>query len=146
MTDKTRNNEEIRQAALNLVRERAIKQKANEIEEQAQKEALIKKTNMVIHDDFTATGNLQYGIYFEGKLHKSFKIRLIMVSDTMKNKQEGYLFTLETFTAPIISLGEIPQEKLSLEFFQEYLPSRDLDTLIEVQSEIRKKRENTSGV
>ena len=127
------------------------KKTQNEAAEKAaellESQAILKQANVVVHDDFTATGTLPLGIFHNGKLHKSFKMRLIMVADTMKNKQEdAYLRMLQTYTSPVESIGEIPSEELTLEFYQQNFPSRDLDTLVETQSAIRKKRESTSGI
>lgn len=143
-------NKEIEQkdAALDaLIAEKTAEIRAQQRIEEEDNQETAKKLNIQFNDDFTATATLPLGVFYENRLHKTIKMRLFLVSDNLENTEtNNYLKLLQMYTTTIVSLGEIPKEQLTFDFFKNNMPSKELDTLIVLQTEIKKKREETPGI
>lgn len=94
---------------------------------------------------FTQTGTLEYGVQFNGEIHRDFEIRLQTVGDEIDVVQEvgGDIidanFTVHLLARTLLSLGTIPQEEISPELLKECLIYEDYNTLLKAARGAKKK-------
>ncbi|WP_311515259.1 hypothetical protein [Oligella urethralis] len=96
--------------------------------------------------DFAEKGRLQYGVQFDGKWHYDFEVRIPTVKDNIiAVEQYGTLSGIRVSFAMMVAcinyLGDIPKEKLTLDFLMDGIVDADFDALEQAIIRAKKKRE-----
>jgi hypothetical protein len=101
------------------------------------------KTNQFIYypDKSTVSGYLGQGVLYENKIHRAFTLRMQVVKDTLELTQdESYARTVEAYARTLVSLGDIPKEKITFDFLAENISDQDIDILYAAEKFLLKKR------
>ncbi len=92
----------------------------------------------------THAGTLKVGVYYAGKRHTQFTLRVPMAGDLIA-AQEAHpngplqLVTLEVYRQQLLQLGDIPAEALTTELLRSELAEVDLGVLAEADEALEKK-------
>lgn len=92
--------------------------------------------------DFTHSGVLPIGIFFQDKLHRDFTIRISTVGDEIAVVEDGIpdSGTLVGILARCITtLGSIPEDEITYQLLCDALVSEDYKALRDAQQEAKKK-------
>lgn len=95
-------------------------------------------------DGLTITKPLAVGIYYAGKRHKEFTLRVAMAGDLIA-AQEAHpnaplqLVTLEVYRQQLLQVGDIPADALTTELLREQLTEGDLARIAAADEELEKK-------
>ena len=134
------------------------KQTQNKVDEKAKlaaeietaTDAFIAKHQLVVVEEeegFYITGKLGIGIFYQKKLHKSFKMRLPTMGENLALTSKDHTERLiESFAQVLLSLGELPPEQLTYEQLKQRITGPDIEVLFEAQDVLIKKLEAISGV
>lgn len=145
--DKEKELNDIQEAAKAVAQEKEAAKKAAITAAEKVKDEAIKCCGIVANDDFTVSGRLDVGVLANGKLHKSFKMRLETVSDSLNTKEpKGNAYILEVYARTLESLGELKKEEINSEFLKDKICGIDVDVLFYAQEELLKKLKSTNGV
>nr|WP_314587014.1 hypothetical protein [uncultured Pseudomonas sp.] len=95
-------------------------------------------------DGLTITGELPVGVYYAGKRHKTFTLRVPVAGDMVFAQQDypnGPLqaITLATYRRQLLSLGDIPDDQITSELLLAELTEVDLAHLAQKDEELEKK-------
>lgn len=94
---------------------------------------------------FTQTGTLEYGVQFNGEIHRDFEIRLQTVGDEIDVVQEvgsdiiDANFTVHLLARTLLSLGTVPEEEITPELLKDNLIYEDYNTLLKASRGAKKK-------
>jgi hypothetical protein len=85
-------------------------------------------------DGLTTTGTLPIGVFYAGKRHKNYTLRLPMAGDLVRAQQEYpdgplRLQALECYRQQLLVLGDIPEDALTTKLLTEHLSEIDLGEL-----------------
>ncbi|WP_048795376.1 phage tail assembly protein [Serratia marcescens] len=106
---------------------------------------------------FTETGTLDYGVQYNGKIHRDFEIRLQTVGDEIDVGDEigsdlvDVNFTVHLLARTLLRLGSIPAEDISPQLLRDNLVYEDYNALLRASGRAKKKlmpmsqEEKTSG-
>ena len=97
----------------------------------------------------TEKGRLQYGIEFGGKWHYDFEVRVPTVKDNIDAVEyvnnlgvsSGIRVSFAMLVSSIVSLGDIPKDKITFELLSDGLAADDFDAIDQAIFRIKKKRE-----
>ena len=97
----------------------------------------------------TEKGRLQYGIEFGGKWHYDFEVRVPTVKDNIEAVEyltaikllSGIRVSFAMMVSSIVSLGDIPKDKITFELLSEGLADTDFDAIDQALHRVKKKRE-----
>ncbi len=144
MTNKTQNDAE----AVKKATEVAKAVKATENVEAIKEQTFLKKYQITVNDDCTiVSGKLAHGIKFNGKRHASFQMRLAVVADNLKATQTGwYAKMVEIYANTLLSLGDIPKEKITFDFLINNMTDGAIDVLYAAEAELLKKLEAEESI
>lgn len=90
-------------------------------------------------------GQLECGVFFDGKHHVDFEIRLPLMKDNIRVAslypgESALALSVAVMAQAIVSLGDIPKEKITFELLAEELVEDDFDILNEAFNTLKKKR------
>jgi hypothetical protein len=91
----------------------------------------------------TISGKLIGGVEFEGKVHRKFTLRPLLVRDSLetlevcKDKDAQYV-ELVLLARRIVMLGEIPKERITGEMLMDMMDG-DLEILFQASIDLQKK-------
>ncbi|WP_449543652.1 hypothetical protein [Enterobacter ludwigii] len=94
---------------------------------------------------FTQSGTLEYGVQFNGEIHRDFEIRLQTVGDEIDTVAEvgsdviDANFTVHLLARTLISLGSIPEDELTPELLKDNLIYEDYMALLRASRGAKKK-------
>lgn len=94
--------------------------------------------------DLRHTGTLEYGIEYNGQLHKDFAIRLQTVGDevdasSLAEIDGGKNYSLHLLCSTLTQLGDIPLKDITVELLRESMLFEDFDIMNQAQKELKKK-------
>ncbi|WP_323114338.1 hypothetical protein [Pseudomonas guariconensis] len=97
-------------------------------------------------EGLTHTAELAIGIYYAGKRHKSFTLRVAMAGDLIEAQQAHpngplQLVTLEVYRQQLLQVGDIPPEVLTTELLRAELAEADLARIADADAALEKKLE-----
>lgn len=97
-------------------------------------------------EGLTHTGELTVGIYYAGKRHKSFTLRVAMAGDLIQAQQAHpsaplQLVTLEVYRQQLLQVGDIPPDALTTELLRDELAETDLARIADADAALEKKLE-----
>lgn len=95
-------------------------------------------------DGLTIKGELAIGVYYAGKRHKDFTLRVAMAGDLVRAQQDFphgplQLVTVDVFRRQLLTLGDIPLDALTTELLLEELAEDDLGQLGLADEALEKK-------
>lgn len=94
---------------------------------------------------FTQSGTLEYGVQFNGEIHRDFEIRLQTVGDEIDTVAEvgsdviDANFTVHLLARTLIRLGSIPEDELTPELLKDNLIYEDYMALLRASRGAKKK-------
>ena len=94
---------------------------------------------------FTQSGTLEYGVQFNGEIHRDFEIRLQTVGDEIDTVAEvgcdiiDANFTVHLLARTLISLGSIPEDEITPELLKDNLIYEDYMALVRASRGAKKK-------
>lgn len=91
----------------------------------------------------THAGSLLFGVWFSGKNHKSFEIRMAKVSDSIDAEKStsgksGVEFMVAVLARQLVALGDIPKESITVELLRDMYDD-DLTILQNAKESLKKK-------
>lgn len=94
-------------------------------------------------DGRSVSGNLRYGVVYNGQAHYGFTMRLLTVRDDMAVDADlkGQERLLARYALALEKLGDLPADTLTADFLADSLVSSDFDALFYAQELMLKKRE-----
>lgn len=95
----------------------------------------------------TTTGQLKYGVEYNGTVYYDFELRLPVVADTVAAfKATGVASNMEVkaviFSRCLTKLGDIPADEITYDLLANSLLEDDFDALAQAEEELKKKRLN----
>lgn len=92
--------------------------------------------------DFTHSGVLPIGIFYQDKLHRDFTIRMSTVGDEIAVVEDGIPDSgtlVGVLARCITTLGSIPEDEITYQLLCDALVSEDYKALRDAQQEAKKK-------
>lgn len=92
--------------------------------------------------DFTHSGVLPIGIFYQDKLHRDFTIRMSTVGDEIAVVEDGIPDSgtlVGVLARCITNLGSIPEDEITYQLLCDALVSEDYKALRDAQQEAKKK-------
>lgn len=92
--------------------------------------------------DFTHSGVLPIGIFYQDKLHRDFTIRMSTVGDEIAVVEDGIPDSgtlVGVLARCLTTLGSIPEEEITYQLLCDALVSEDYQALRAAQQEAKKK-------
>jgi hypothetical protein len=92
--------------------------------------------------DFTHSGTLPIGIFYQDKLHRDFTVRMSTVGDEIAVVEDGIPDSgtlVGVLARCLTALGNIPEEEITYQLLCDALVSEDYQALRAAQQEAKKK-------
>nr|WP_241391030.1 hypothetical protein [Serratia proteamaculans]ULG15499.1 hypothetical protein 465p1_00094 [Serratia proteamaculans] len=92
--------------------------------------------------DFTHSGVLPIGIFYQDKLHRDFTVRMSTVGDEIAVVEDGIPDSgtlVGVLARCLTALGSIPEEEITYQLLCDALVSEDYQALRAAQQEAKKK-------
>jgi hypothetical protein len=94
---------------------------------------------------FTQSGTLEYGVLYNGDIHRDFEIRMQTVGDEIDTVQEvgsdiiDANFTVHLMARTLLRLGTIPEEEITPDLLKDNLIYEDYNALLRASRGAKKK-------
>ncbi|WP_047258003.1 hypothetical protein [Chromobacterium subtsugae] len=92
----------------------------------------------------TISGELQYGIEYDGEIHYEVELRLPLIGDNIEVLQEvgaapNLKYRAALFARCLLRVGSIPGDAITTDLIVNHLVDDDFDALAELEGELKKK-------